>query len=119
MSRAKHGETIKPWVSARVDCREGRFLQVGNSLMLSPKFHALSYGAQITYLCMALESGGQREFTFPRTAAEKYGIPRNSLTRYVDELKNSGFITVQSMANLRKANAYSFCFAWKQSESGT
>lgn len=117
MSRTKHGDTIRPWMSARADCKEGRFIQCGNSLLLSKAFQKLSAGAQIAYLCMSMESGGKKDFIFPLSAAKKYGIPKNSLTRYVHELSEKGFITVQSMANLRQPNEYSFSNQWKMSES--
>lgn len=51
---------------------------------------------------------------FPKSAAEKYGIARNSLTRQVAELQDKGFISVQSMANLRQPNEYSFCLVWRE-----
>lgn len=113
MSRKRHGDTIKPWLSARNDCKEGRFIQCGNSLLLSKQFHDLTAGARYLYLCMCMESGGKRDFIFPLLAAKKYGIPKNSLTRHIAELQSHNFITVQSMANLRQPNEYSFCFEWK------
>lgn len=113
MSKRKTGGTLAAWLSARLDCKEGRFVQIGNSLLLSEQFQALSAGAKHTYLCMAMESGGKREFVFPRAAAQKYGIPKNSLTRHVDELSKNGFISVNSGAHVREANIYSFSFTWK------
>lgn len=112
--KAARNCNILPWLSARADVREGRFLQIGNSLLLSKPFQALSAGAQVLYLCMALESGGHREFLFPRTAAKKYGIPHRSMLRYVDELADSGFIEKTSLKNLRQPNEYKFSFRWKE-----
>ena len=114
MSRRRSGGTIKSWLSARSDCKEGRFIQVGNSLLLSSCFQGLSAGARFLYLCMAMESGGKRDFTFPLSSAKKYGIAKNSFSRYIKELSDSGFISVHSMANLRQPNEYSFSFAWKE-----
>lgn len=113
MSRRKHGDTIKPWLSAHADCKEGRFIQCGNSLLLSKQFQALTAGARFLYLCMCMESGGRRELIFPLGAAKKYGIAKNSLTRQIAELKESGFIEVRSNANLRMPNEYSFSLNWK------
>ena len=113
MSRKKHGDTIKPWLSARTDCKEGRFIQCGNSLLLSKKFQALTAGAQMMYLCMTMESGGRKDFIFPQTAGKKYGIASASMRRYIKELQENGFVSVQSMANLRLPNEYSFSTAWK------
>ena len=72
MSRAgKKHNLMRPWLSANVDCKDGRFIQVGNSFLLSKRVQALSAGARITYLCMAMESGGKPTFEFPKAAAEK------------------------------------------------
>ena len=65
------------------------------------------------YFCMAMESGGRREFIFPQRAAKKYGIPPASMRRYIDELVESGYIEKQSMANLRQPNEYKFSPLWK------
>ena len=45
MSKRKHGPTIVPALSAKVDNKEKRFIQVGNSLLLSKQFHALAPAA--------------------------------------------------------------------------
>ena len=114
MSRRRHGDTIKPWLSARADCKEGRFIQCGNSLLLSKEFQSLTAGAQMMYLCMALESGGRMDFKFPQMAAKKYGFAPASMRRYIKELEQKNFITVQSMANVRQPNEYRFSLVWKQ-----
>ena len=116
--------TILPWLSAKHDCSEGRFLQIGNSLLLSFKnkesgeeenaFLKLSDGAKVLYLCMAMESGGRRKFQFPKKAATKYRIAPASLRRHVDELVNAGLIKKQSGKNVRLPNDYEFCFDWKK-----
>ena len=62
LSKRKHGPTIVPALSAKVDNKEKRFIQVGNSLLLSKQFHALSTGSRFLYFCMAMESGGREEF---------------------------------------------------------
>lgn len=113
MSRRKSGGTMLPWMSAKADGREKRFLQVGNSLLLSKKFQSLGTGARLLYLCMAMESGGRRTFLLPRTAAKKYGVPSTSLRRYIRQLADGGFIKVTSYKNLRKPNVYEFSSAWR------
>lgn len=113
MSRKKAGAHIAGWLSARHDCNEGRFIQIGNSLLLCREYQQLTAGAKNTYQCMSMESGGQREFVFPLSAAKKYGISKNTLSRHIDELTASGFITVRSGASLRQPNIYSFSFEWK------
>ncbi len=120
--RAAKNCVVLPWLSGRADCKEGRFLQLGNSLFLSRKdkdgneqnaFLLLSTGARMLYLSMALEAGGQRSFVFPLAAAKKYGLASTSFRRYIDELEAAGFIAVHSNANLRKENDYYFNLDWK------
>ena len=117
MSRKKSGAGIVGWLSARADCKEGRFIQVENSLLLSQQYQDLTAGAQNVYQCMAMESGGKREFVFPLSTAKKYGIAKNSLWRNIVELQNAGFINIQSSASIRQPNLYSFAFEWKSAEA--
>ena len=119
MSRHKAAQHCKilPWLSARENNQEGRFLQIGNSLFLCDHFQNLSDGTKYLYLCMALESGGKKDFQFTRTSAKKYGISSSSLRRHVAELKESGFISFSSGANLRQPNEYIFSFEWKADPS--
>lgn len=102
------------WLSERADLHENRFIQIGNSLLFSKAFQKLSSGAKHLYFCMAMESGGQREFTFPKSAGTKYGISARTLLRYIDELERNGFITKTVCGRVtREANQYSFCEAWR------
>lgn len=117
MSRRKSKITVVPWLSAKPDNYEKRFIQPGNSLLLSRRFQSLGTGSRYLYLCMAMESGGRRAFLFPQAAAKKYGIPPSSLRRHIGELKEKGFISVHSMKNLRKPNRYEFNLEWKLSPS--
>jgi len=114
MSRYKAKSGLVPWMSARSDGREKRFIQVGNTLLLSKTFQALGPGAQRLYFCMAMESGGKRQFIFPQSAAKKYGITPSSLRRHVKELETAGFLTVHSLQNLRLPNEYEFSHRWKE-----
>lgn len=95
MGRRKAAQncTILPWLSGKADGREGRFLQLGNSLLLDKRFHALSSGARYLYLCLSMEAGGKKTVQFSRgTTAKKYGIPKNSFTRQIEELVQNGFV---------------------------
>lgn len=116
MARHKQAQNcdIRPWLSAKSDCREGRFLQIGNSLFFSEKFQMLSAGAKVLYFCFCMESGGRREFIFPQSAAKKYGIAPRSFRRYTDELIRSGFVAVNSGKCVRQPNEYQFSFEWKK-----
>ena len=70
LSKRKHGPTIVPALSAKVDNKEKRFIQVGNSLLLSKQFHALSAGSRFLYFHMAMESGGRKNFILPQKDAK-------------------------------------------------
>ena len=111
---AKRGAKPLPrWMSAKSDCRESRFIQVGNSLLFNEKFRNLSAGAFKLYICCAMESAGSINFQIPASKAEQYGIPSRSLARYIKELERAGFIqTARSGKSTRTANDYSFCFRW-------
>ena len=112
--RYKNDHKIPSWLSANADCKEGRFIQVGNSLLLSKKFQKISQGARLLYFAMAMESAGKIEFVFPLKQATKHGFKEMSFRRYIKELTDSGFITVTSGANTREPNIYKFSFEWKK-----
>lgn len=116
MARKNNNGQLLPWLSARLDCKEKRFLQLGNSLFFSEEFRKLNTGSRWLYLCMAQESGGKREVTFSRKTAEKYGIPRNSFSRQIKELKDAGFLEISMEGNLWQfqPSVYRFSFAWKE-----
>ncbi len=105
--------TILPWLSAKADNAESRFVQAGNSLMLSPRFQRLSAGARVLYLSMCMDSAGRREFTFTLSSARKYGFPQTSFRRYVEELIEESFLERESGANARLPNLYRFNLRWK------
>ena len=76
MARRKAAKSIelKPWLSGNKDCRDGRFIQVGNSLLLSLAFKKLPGNAVKTYLALCMESGGRPTVTLSHAGAAKYGI---------------------------------------------
>ena len=108
------------WMSAKQDCRENRFVQLGNSLLLSPEFQQLSMGARCLYICTAMEAGGRRNFTFPQSAATKYGINPRSMRRYLQELISTGFVEVETSGRwTRESNRYLFSMRWRGQQSPT
>lgn len=116
MSRGKKSDTIKPWLSARGDCKEGRFIQTGNSFVLSAAVHELTDGAKWTYQCMCMESGGKRTFTFSEADAKKYGIKPRSLRNHIAKLIEHKFITAARLGHAGQKNQYTFSLEWKLSE---
>ncbi len=119
--KAARNVPIVGWLSLNLDCKEGRYIQVGNSLLLSRakdgteenRFIQLSPSTRMLYLCMAMEAGGRREFEFPLRAAKKYGINNSTLRRGVDELIRDGFLERDSGWNTRTENKFRFVFGWK------
>lgn len=119
MPRRKSGGVMLPWLSARLDGKEGRFLMIGNSFLLSKSVQELSPGARFMYLSMAMESAGKREFTFSRSTAQKFGISETTAARYIKELSSSGFIETVSCGHFaRVPNVYRFSLSWKGVEEG-
>lgn len=117
MPKLRNGNMVCPWLSGRASNREKRFVQLGSSLLLSRTFQSLGSGAQLLYLCMAMESKGHRDFVFTQSAADQYGISRSSFWRHVGELEAGGFVKISSGKHLRRPNRYQFCESWKQSSS--
>lgn len=117
MPRCKSAKncSILPWLSAKVDNREGRFLQAGNSLFLSKSFQNLSTGARWLYLSMSIEAGGKRDFAFTHSAARKFGVSPSSYDRFLKELKDGGFIEKVEDENLTQyaPGRYRFSLGWK------
>lgn len=110
---------IEPWLTATHSGNEpGGFVRVGKSLLKSPQFQSLTYGARMTYLCMCMEAGGQKEFTFPRLAIMAYGLKQRQCRVNIEELEKAGFIrkSTQGKGNLHP-NEYEFVSLWK--EGGT
>ena len=126
MPRRKAAQHCKilPWLSWRSDCEEGRFCQVGNSLLLSHEidgveknpFVELPDGAKVLYLSMCMEAAGKRTFEFPLSAAKKYCIPNGSLRRNIKKLIDAGFIRCQSGYHARLSNVYEFSLDWKHNK---
>ena len=105
---------ISPWLSAKKDCREGRFIQIGNSLLFSELFHRLKDSSKYLYLCMAMEAAGRSDFLFPLSVAKKYGISESTLRRGLEDLKKEGFIELTSSGQVtREPNYYRFVYDWK------
>lgn len=131
-------KTFKPdyFASLGMD-NEGKvdtFAMIYNTMLIHKNFVELSPSAKITYLyCrnqatntkgrQCLYNHGQefeREytgnyFTFPAKHAEAYGMKRQNLNKYLNELIKKGFIEkVESNKNQQKVNIYKFSSKWKE-----
>jgi hypothetical protein len=112
--KSAYNVEIKPWASARMDNKEGRFIQIGNSLLLDENFKKLGYSAKNLYPCMIMESGGRREFKFTHGAAKKYGISKSTFERSWRELEKAGFIERVYKNDFGFAPCeFRFCLDWK------
>ena len=105
---------VRPWQSAKMDCREGRVAVLGNTLLLSEPLKNLSGNAFKLYSCMICESGGSKDFEFSRATGIKYGISYSTLTRAIKELVEVGMLKIAlSGKSTRTKNLYSFAWDWK------
>ena len=82
-------------------------------MLFSERFQQLPAGAQLLYLCMCMEAGGQHSFTFTRATGAKYGIGNSTMRPNIDKLEAAGFITTVRLKNLRQPNEYQFSNEWK------
>ena len=117
MSRHKSAKNVplKPWLSGLRDCKDGRFIQVGNSLLLCEAFKKLNGNAYKTYFALCMESGGKPTATLSHAQAAKYGIAAATFDRAISTLKKEGFISCDFEDNpyKYKTNVYRFTYSWK------
>ena len=104
MAKSQSSKPLKRWLTASSDCREKRFVQIGNTLLFDKKFASLSVGARYLYILAANEAAGSRDFQFPALKMKALGIT---------ELIDAGFVElVRSGRNTRTPNDYRFSFYW-------
>lgn len=115
MGRRKAAQNceILPWLSGKTNNKEGRFIQVGNSLLLNETLKRLKPGAWKLYICMAMEAGGKNIFAFPHKSAVKYGISRSSFDNYAKDLINSGLIEKVPQDEQYVPAIFRFTTGWK------
>lgn len=111
--KAAQHVNIKPWLSARSDCSEGRFVQIGNTLLLSKSFQELSTSAQMLYICLAMESGGKPFAKLSRGNAKKYGFSPATYSRAVKQLIQAGFVKIAEDTGRYESNKFQFINDWK------
>ena len=112
----RSNKSLPPWLTGREGSSRAPFSRISKTLLTDPAFLALTPTAQHVYLCMTVEAGQYREFTFTKSTADKYGIAHRSLLRAVQDLTAAGFIETQSGQSVRKPNNYRFSFAWKEAQ---
>lgn len=105
---------FSPWQTCKDNGIEERYIRLGNSQLLHPAMLSLSDRATVVYIYMLLESGGNRQFTFPRSKAKQL-MGNDTFQKAKAELIKKGFIKEkQNNANLRKPNIYEFTEDWKR-----
>lgn len=111
---AKH-VPLKAWLSANTDCRDGRFIQIGNSLLLSKAFQSLTASAQLAYLALCMEAGGKSMVQLSHSGAKKYGISSSTFDRCMKQLLEGGFVDMLEDDNRAQfaTNVYRFSSRWK------
>jgi len=112
--KAAQNCVVLPWVSAKADCREPKFLQVGVSLLESKAFQRLSPSTRLLYLAMCHDAAGHQEFEFPHSRFAHYGLSNGTARAGIDALIESGFITREYSGKIaREANRFRFSQSWK------
>ena len=112
--RAAQHCSILSHLSARYDCQEVKFVQVGASFFEDEKVGFLKPQTKWLYLCMALVAGKDTEFFFSRGDALKFGIPDRTFRTAINELLEKGFlIRVESGKFTRTKNKFRFNYNWK------
>ena len=113
MAKSQSSKPLKRWLTASSDCREKRFVQIGNTLLFDKKFTSLSVGARYLYILAANEAAGSRDFQFPALKMKALGIKERTARKYIKELIDAGFVElVRSGRNTRTPNDYCFSFHW-------
>ena len=116
MGRRKAAEncTILPWVSAKADNKEKKFLQIGVTLFENEAFQSLTPPQKIVYLAMCLDAGGSREFTFSKERFSHFGIPPSTARDAIEVLIQKGFITREFSGKLAHTKSlFRFSLDWK------
>lgn len=112
MGRAKK-TPFPPWETMKKTGIEERYIRMGNSQMLHPHVLKLTHAAYRVYTHMKLESGGKREYEFPKAKWRAFISPAGFQSAK-KELCDVGLIeVVQCNANIRKPNIYRFSCDWK------
>lgn len=115
-SADKARKEVPGWLSANLDnCEPHGFIRLGESLLKSPIFQALSPSEKIVYLCCCVEAGKERRFYFPRQTAQKvFGLSWSTVHPALKSLQEKGFVKMVYSGRLtREPNLYEFSFAWK------
>lgn len=115
---AKH--KIVPFPGTQSSAEHGfekQFARLGRTLLLHPKFLALSHPAKVLYMYMVFWAGNKHQFNFAYGIYKDF-MHKNTFYRALNELVAAGFITVvQRNKNLRKPNVYAFSAAWHLGKS--
>lgn len=113
MAKSQSSKPLKRWLTSSSDCRERRFVQIGNTLLFDKRFTSLSVGARYLYILAANEAAGSRDFQFPALKMKALGIKERTARKYIKELVDAGFIElVRSGRNTRTPNDHCFSFHW-------
>lgn len=115
MARSKK-TPFSPWQTCKTDGIEQRYIRLGNSQMLHKAMKSLSPIAFKVYTYMLQESGGEKEFEYPRVKFESI-VSKQGFQSAKKELIEKGFIAEkENNAHRRKANKYIFTEDWKRYE---
>lgn len=100
MAKKNKDRSFLPWLTTNPNGfheNEKRFLQIPQNMFFANSkfgFPEMNYSSKWLYLCMACESGGEREFKFSHSTAKKFGFNKNTFDKCVKELIEKKLIEV-------------------------
>jgi len=107
-----------PWATGLQNGKcDGRFLQIGNSLLFADQVKQLPGEALRLYMAMMNEAAGHKQFEFTQARAKQYGMSTTAFHKNVKLLEQRKFIKIDSGWNTRTPNRYEFIFDWKSDKT--
>lgn len=101
------------WETMNENGIEKRYFREGVTQMMHPVMYELTHSAFHVYFYMKLESGGNKEFKFPKSKWRKFISP-NGFQKAKRELIKYGLINeLECNKVIKKPNVYEFSSRWK------
>ena len=112
LSKRKHGPTIVPALSVKVDNKK----TIHSGWKRTAPLQAVPRTQHRQPVSLFLHGRGEQrkeEFHSSTKGRKKYGIAPSSLRKHINELEAARFIRVYSGKPTREPNRYEFCLSWK------
>lgn len=121
-------------IYASRDCDDRAFTRIYPGLITSEAYKRLSLGARQFYVLCRVQACSkegrqvlfnhgsefgiqydlERDFVFPASHLERFGVRRQNSWKYFKELERAGFIELKEKnKHMKKVNVYTFSSKWK------